>query len=414
MTTALVTSIVVPFAHSQVKSAAEIGSEGRAAYDAKQFGKAGELYQSALDRGLKSPSEAYNGACAYALAGETDKAFAMLERALQLGWMESEATKSDRDLTNLHSDSRWDIVLQKTEANRKNYLAVHSEPDGAKFVTSDVELFWSVYDQLPNAKDPIELLTTKYLDSGTLGLQEFIPGRIMSAKNLYATIQKFPRYYAAIRPNTLKVATVEPQVRESFHKFKGLYDDAMFPDVYFVVGAMNSGGTSGSQGLLLGAEMHGMSPGVPTDELTPWVKTVVKPYTILPNIIAHELIHFQQKHDGKSLLAKSIHEGSADFLASLISDGNFNRVTYDYGYAHETELWKKFKSQMQGEDASEWLYGASQRDGHPADLGYFMGFRISQAYYNRAKDKKQAIRDILQVTDFQKLLDESGYAEKFK
>lgn len=414
MTTVLVTSMIVPFAYSQVKSAAEIGAEGRAAYDAKQFEKSGELYESALDRGLKSPSEAYNGACGYALDGKTDKAFAMLDRALQLGWMELDAAKSDSDLASLHSDPRWNIVLQQIEANRNNYLEVHSEPGGAKFVTSDVDLFWSVYDQLPNAKDPIELLTTKYLDSGTLGLQEFIPGRIMSAKNLYATIQKFPKYYAAIRPNTLKVATVEPQVRESFRKFKALYDEAIFPDVYFVVGAMNSGGTSGSQGLLLGAEMHGMSPGVPTDELTPWVKTVVKPYTILPNIIAHELIHFQQKHQGKSLLAKAIHEGSADFLASLISEGNFNQAIYDYGYAHEAELWAKFKGQMHDDDSSEWLYGASQRDGHPADLGYFMGFRISQAYYNRAKDKKQAIRDILLVTDVQKLLDESGYGEKFQ
>ncbi|HEX6881595.1 MAG TPA: DUF2268 domain-containing putative Zn-dependent protease, partial [Terriglobales bacterium] len=210
-----------------------------------------------------------------------------------------------------------------------------------------------------------------------------------------------------------KTRLVEPQVRKSFRRFKKIYPDALFPDVYFVIGAMNSGGTYSGNGLLLGAELHGLGAGVPTDELTAWEKSVVKPYTVLPNIISHELMHFQQKHEANTLLGKAIHEGSADFLASLVSDGNFNEITYQYGYAHEAELWKQFKSEMLGSDTSKWLYGESQRDGHPADLGYFMGFRISQAYYNRAKNKQQAIRDIVTVEDFEQLLRQSGYGTQY-
>lgn len=45
------------------------------------------------------------------------------------------------------------------------------------------------------------------------------------------------------------------------------------------------------------------------------------------------------------------------------------------------------------------------------DLGYFIGYRIAQAYYNRKMDKQQAIRDIITGNggDVRALLAESGY-----
>jgi hypothetical protein len=42
-----------------------------------------------------------------------------------------------------------------------------------------------------------------------------------------------------------------------------------------------------------------------------------------------------------------------------------------------------------------------------------MGYKISEAYYKNAADKKQAVRDILIVKDCQQLLKVSRYAEKF-
>ncbi len=53
-------------------------------------------------------------------------------------------------------------------------------------------------------------------------------------------------------------------------------------------------------------------------------------------------------------------------------------------------------------------------NGRPADLAYFMGYRISQAYYQKAEDKKKALADILNFADAPALLRASGYAEQFK
>src|SRR5262249_18998828 len=153
---------------------------------------------------------------------------------------------------------------------------------------------------------------------------------------------------AAIRANTEKMKAVEPAVRKSFRAFKALYDAAIFPDVYFVVGALSSGGTSSGNGLILGAEMHSLGPGVGTDELNEWEKHAVKPADDLANIVAHELMHFQQSGPTRTLLDMAFKEGSADFVASLIAPGNFNRGAYEYGYAHEAELWKQFRAEMDG------------------------------------------------------------------
>ena len=51
-------------------------------------------------------------------------------------------------------------------------------------------------------------------------------------------------------------------------------------------------------------------------------------------------------------------------------------------------------------------------DGRPNDLGYFIGYRIAQAYYQRAADKAQAVRDIITGcgAGVHELLGRSGYA----
>jgi hypothetical protein len=50
----------------------------------------------------------------------------------------------------------------------------------------------------------------------------------------------------------------------------------------------------------------------------------------------------------------------------------------------------------------------------PQDLGYCMGYRIAKSFYDRALNKSQAIREILQLTDFVAFLKASGYAERFE
>ena len=45
----------------------------------------------------------------------------------------------------------------------------------------------------------------------------------------------------------------------------------------------------------------------------------------------------------------------------------------------------------------------------PGDLGYWVGYRIVESYYEKARDKRQALRDILEMTDAKAFLARSGW-----
>ena len=47
------------------------------------------------------------------------------------------------------------------------------------------------------------------------------------------------------------------------------------------------------------------------------------------------------------------------------------------------------------------------------DLAH-MGYKIAESYYKNALDKKQAVRDILEIKDFKEFLKASRYEEKFQ
>jgi len=266
----------------------------------------------------------------------------------------------------------------------------HTDPDSAKLITSDVRLFWQAVDRA--SRDSLApVLQREYLDRGTVGVRDFIPGRIFSAEDLGAAVRDRRAKYDSVRAANVDVARAEPAIRAAFRRLKAIYPDAVFPDVYFVIGRFNSGGTASKHGLLIGAEMYRDPSG-------------------LPAIVAHELIHYQQHYDNPTLLEHSFLEGTADFLGEMISGSQINNAAHEYGLAHEHALWQEFKSHFDDRQFYPWMYGRPP-DGRPNDLGYFIGYRIAGAYYNRTADKQHAIRDIINGGNgnVRELLAKSGY-----
>lgn len=286
------------------------------------------------------------------------------------------------------------------------------DPVSVQLVTSDITNFWIAFDSAGMKANP-DALQKFYLDKGSKGLSGFIRGRIQNAENLSKTILRYPKYYASIRDASLTIATMEPQIEQAFAKFNDMYDDATFPPVYFVVGAMNSGGTTSGDGILIAAEMYGLTDITPTAELTSWHKTVLKKVVDIPYIVAHELIHIQQPVlPGNNLLEACLREGSADFVSELISGKHINNHIHEFADPREKELWLEFKEVMYGNKKDGWLY--SQAPGRPNDLGYWIGYKIAKAYYDQAPDKKRAIKEIIRMRNGRKFLEDSGYEKKFE
>lgn len=278
------------------------------------------------------------------------------------------------------------------------------QPTGPQILSSDVERFYRVYDAAGGAPTAAAL-QVGYIEGGSPGIAEFTPSRIKSADNLAAAILKYRPVYDGAR----RCETVLPGVRRrlgvAFQRLADLYPQASFPPVTILIGANNSGGTTGPSGVLIGLEVICRA-----DWLDPDLENR------LVYLIAHEYGHVQQHPvtGGEDavpgdLLTQSLEEGGADFLAELIAGKTANAHLKRWTAGRELEIETAFYRDRHNHDLSRWLYNGVGTQAEPGDLGYWVGYRIAKAYYARAKDKRQAVWDLLHITDPEGFLVRSGW-----
>ncbi|MEH6537386.1 MAG: DUF2268 domain-containing putative Zn-dependent protease [Psychroserpens sp.] len=296
------------------------------------------------------------------------------------------------------------------ESNKSIY---ESDPKNAQIITTDIDLFWNAYDQL--LKDTLNNSFQKeYLNKGSIGLQDIInTNRIESAEALKQLVLSEQDYYNNIRASTYKSKYYEKQIRATHYALKYLYPEAVFPPVYLVIGRTTGIGMDTKNGLVITVETlsennYVTNYGRPTFDLN-----------LLPFVVAHEIIHFLQKDNitDETLLKHCIREGSADFISEMTSGEKVKLCNgpnvYSYGNLHEEELWNEFKKNMYTTVLSPWLY-SQVPDSRPQNLGYWMGYKIVQAYYTNASDKRKAIEEILNITDYSAFFELSKYGNKFE
>ena len=405
----------ISFAGVDLDTARKAVLEGEKAFEEKRFADSAHAYAAAMETGIQSSDIAYTAAQAYSQAGDLQSAFKYLSTAIDLGFHGD--LSGDTDLQPLHAQPFWMELVRRHELMEKAYRTAHSDPDKVHISTSDIENFWHAYDLAATrpAAEWLDVFKEEYFNKRSRGLEDYFVTKIQSEADFIHVLQRRPKFYTGTRDSTLRLAGSLPEIKQSFRHLKSLYPQAIFPDIYFVIGELTSGGTSTSTGLLLGSEMISVSPGTSLDELGPWERSVVRLSSSVPGVVAHEIIHFEQVPSGDNrLLASALMEGAADFMGAMISGKLPNDQLRNYGDSHEAELWRSFSQEMNGTDPSHWLYqGDKVPPGVPADLGYYIGRRICEAYYKRAKDKKKAIRELTEMRDATKILQGSRYGEQF-
>ena len=88
-----------------------------------KYAEALPLYEEAFKNGAGKPEEYYDAACAAALAGQADPAFAYLEKASSSDDITQDTLKEDSDLKSLSTDARWTALLAKLQAREDALLA---------------------------------------------------------------------------------------------------------------------------------------------------------------------------------------------------------------------------------------------------------------------------------------------------
>ncbi len=304
-------------------------------------------------------------------------------------------------------------------------LTSYGQDEKIKISTADVANFWIVYDsvnKLTDRTEQIRLIQDLYLDKASDGLKIFAKLVNQTADKQLITMLNYPKFWHSVRKRTLKIDSYKLSIKQLMVRFKKLYPEFQQPDVCFVVGILNSGGTTTRKSILVGSEIACSNAKTDASELGAWLQNVFKEQSDIISLIAHELGHTQQEsgdseNDGNSnLLGYCIAEGSCDFIAELLLQKALHAPYMNYGKTHEKELWFLFEKEMLGQEIKNWLYNGNEAPNGNADLGYFIGYEICKSYYKNSKNKKVAIQKILKLKytkeNVVKFLEESKYVSK--
>ena len=271
-------------------------------------------------------------------------------------------------------------------------------------VTSDITNFWTTFDSVQTTPDTAKqaaFIQKYYLDKASFGLKYTIEFTEKKASDWVGFIDDSREKLQRIRPYTLFILAQKPLLDKKIAYFKELYPDFKKGNIYFVIGTGIFGGRVSEGQLIIGAEVE-------ANENPDWPI----------GIVLHEYVHTQQVMVKRlALLRNTIMEGMADFIAEVVNQQDLaltypNRHTA-FGNKNEKAVWAEFKKYVgSSEDFKffDWLYGSTGRtinEVNMRDLGYFLGYKICKSYYEKATDKKAAIKEILA---FDGSLDENAKA----
>lgn len=248
-------------------------------------------------------------------------------------------------------------------------------------------------------------LRAGYLKPGSPGVGLFTPHRIQSAENLArAVAREGGDYRHAIELCLPAARAMAADVEQDIARIGQLLGRSDVAPAYVLFGAGNSGGTAGPEGLALGLEVVCRGVASPAEAKAR-----------LRGFVLHEMTHVHQERVQKApsqdtLLRQILVEGFADFVMEQATGGRerADLARERHGLANEAALWREIQPALPREvDRSDWLYRPAT--GRPADMGYWIGKRICEAYFHQAADKQAAMGVLLELRDPGQILRDSGY-----
>ncbi|QSX78691.1 DUF2268 domain-containing putative Zn-dependent protease [Agrilutibacter solisilvae] len=264
----------------------------------------------------------------------------------------------------------------------------------------DVARFYRLYDA--TAGQPTAEQLQQYIDGGSPGLRVFAEQRRTTGVRIAEAIAKTPATFAQARRCADALPRVRERLGDAMAELGRLYPAARFPPVTIAVGRGRPVG--------IGSPVTGVQIGLEALCATDFLNPDVEDRFV--HVIAHEFVHVQQATEmtdakNPTVLEASLMEGSAEFATELISGS----VAYAYLPAlvagREAQIETRFVADQAKTDLSDWIGNSTPEQ--PGELGYWVGYRIAKAYYQRAPDKREALREILQMRDAPAFLAASGW-----
>lgn len=279
--------------------------------------------------------------------------------------------------------------------------AFANEAPRAVVRTDDVGLFYRLYDAT-GGHPTAEQLQHDYLDAGSDGLHELARQRNVTGTRIAETLAKRPAVYADAKQCMAVLPRIRGRLEKAIAKLAALYPQARLPPVTIAIGRGKPIG--------IGSPRTGVQIGLEALCATDWLDPDVERRFV--TVITHEYAHTQQAatlvdNEHPTVLEGSLAEGAAEFVTELVT----GHVSYHYLAAmtagREKAIETAFAADADKTDLTDWLYNS--KPDQPADLGYWVGYRIVKAYYRHARDEREALRAIFAMTDAHAFLAASGW-----
>ena len=199
----------------------------------------------------------------------------------------------------------------------------------------------------------------------------------------------------------MKVKSLYPKINSNIQKLKKVYPELKPSIIYFGVGAFRTNGTVQGNKLLIGSELSLADKTTLVNELPTWRQPFYKtqnPFYEIPLLCTHEYIHTQQKELVESLLYMCLYEGVAEFVSCKVTGTKSDAPAIEFGKANQKIVIEKFVSDLFLMDNKyNWMWGENRNELKVRDLGYYIGYEICERYYNLSKDKKKAIKELIEL-----------------
>lgn len=267
--------------------------------------------------------------------------------------------------------------------------------------TADVGRFYRLYDAA-DGHPSAATLQRDYIDVGSDGLKQLARLRKVTGASIADAIARQPQTYIRARDCEAVLPRVRARLSIAMGKLATLYPDARFPPLTITIGHGKPVG--------VGTRETGVQIGLEALCLHDWINPDIEDRFV--RIAMHEFAHVQQavafsELPGATVLSASLEEGTAEFVTELTTGGVAYRYMDRLVAGREVEIETAFQAEMDQTDLSAWLYNSKPEA--PADLGYWVGYRIVKSYYERAHDRHQALAAIFGMTDPRAFLAASGW-----
>lgn len=367
------------------------------------------------NRDLQASELYVQAAYLYHEAGKLDSVPFLLNRAIDAGMANPKILEKFQGLRPDPGEADWNRLLQRLDSIGERL----GEVDHFELRMEAMQAFWPYLERALADTSKAREALQEFIFKGPRELRDYYVVRYYSLDNMYGQmINGSPAYYSYLKrhfnPDSLE--SLKALTRSWMGRFKEIYPQAVFPNVYVVPGILNSGGTLTEMGLFVGGDLYGAGPDAPVEELTDWQRGALQPFSDMPGIALHELMHFQQNYrdslNRETVMQKVVDEGVCDFLVELVSGrpNRDSRLAYLQDSVNRKGILADLRRELLSEDLTLWMYNGNSITDRPPDLGYTIGYLVCKSYYERQSDKRAAVYRLLNTDDIREIWAGSDYA----